>query len=222
MPILYPILAPECQEVTRLCNRFGLTRVDQSPQQPHLIWHQPLRLVIDKQIIDMVKQHQKLRNHLLAKSLMQSPSLTIFDATAGLLSDSQICLALKHQVIACEQHPFLAAMIESFKNHFSLQTLTPLFGDAHHLLPLYSVDVVIIDPMFDDPKTTPKSKKGMQSIKQLVDRKPLDALLPLALKQASLKVMVKQHSTTEPWLPSKLNHQLKSKNHAFRWDIYIP
>ena len=65
---------------------------------------------------------------------MKHAPLTIFDATAGLLGDSQICLALHHQVFACEQHPFLAAMIESFKNHYQLEhVLTPLFGNAFDL-----------------------------------------------------------------------------------------
>ena len=115
----------------------------------------------------------------------------------------------------------LAALFNRFAGTIIENTLKPLFGDAHHYITQQSVDVVIIDPMFDDPKQTPKSKKHMPSIQALVPQKDLSSLLPIALKQARLKVLVKQHASASPWLPNQVNHQLSSKKLSFRWDVYL-
>lgn len=219
----YPLLAPDTLEVQQWCETYHLNRIDQPIEQPFLQWGNPLQLVMDQRPVNMAQPASRLKGHLLLKAFANHRHLTVFDATAGLLGDAQIILALQHTVIACEQHPMLAALIQSFCQHHHLEnTLKPLFGDAHHYITQQSVDVVIIDPMFDDPKQTPKSKKHMQSIQSLVPQKDLSSLLPIALKQARLKVLVKQHASASPWLPNQVNHQLSSKKLSFRWDVYTP
>ena len=50
---------------------------------------------------------------LLKKTLGKSKDvLTIFDATAGLLSDSIIFLSLGHSVVACEQSKILHLLVQ--------------------------------------------------------------------------------------------------------------
>ena len=116
----YPILAPDIPEANQLCQSFGLTRIDEPVHTPFLKWGQPLQLMMHERSINMLQSANHLKGHLLLKAFANHKNLSIFDATAGLLGDTQVALSLHHQVIACEQHPMLAAMIQSFCHHHHL------------------------------------------------------------------------------------------------------
>ena len=90
--------------------------------------------------------------------------ITIFDGTAGLLSDTIIFLALGHKVIACEQSKIIFLLvndaIERAKTELPfLENLVLLNGKSEtQYKETQNIDIVYLDPMYPEP-----SKKVLRS-----------------------------------------------------------
>jgi 16S rRNA (guanine1516-N2)-methyltransferase len=176
---------------------------------------------------DWVGQLQRLyragiRNELLARACLISPTVKIVDATAGLGHDSLLLAWLGASVTMVERHPILAALLMDAKAqaarftderlHQTLTRMTVVFAKSEAYLmdsAIHTeVDVVYLDPMF--PKATtdkkqPLVKKEMQILQYLLSMPRSsdddidwgDELLPLAMNVAK-RVVVKRPRLAEP------------------------
>ena len=197
---------------------------------------------------DWVGQLQRLyragiRNELLARACLISPTVKIVDATAGLGHDSLLLAWLGASVTLVERHPILAALLMDAKAqaarftderlHQTLTRMTVVFAKSETYLmdsAIHTgVDVVYLDPMF--PKATtdkkqPLVKKEMQILQYLlsfprhndIDIDWGDALLPLAMNVAK-RVVVKRPRLAEPLAGIKPAHRWLGD--ACRFDGYF-
>ncbi len=83
--------------------------------------------------------------------------ITIFDGTAGLLSDTIIFLALGHKVVACEQSKIIFLLVNN-----AIERAKPELPFLENLLFLnaksetqykvtHNIDIVYLDPMYPEP-----------------------------------------------------------------------
>lgn len=171
------------------------------------------------------------KQQMLAKAcglnLLKSPH--IIDACAGLGNDGFILASLGAQVTMMERHKNLyqaleQALIEASthpKTQLITQRIRVLEGNAIELLRTHSADVIYLDPMFPKSNKSALNKQSMRILTELVGLdEDADQLLPIALKQAKYRVVVKRpidapllHSSIEP------TYQLRGK--ANRYDIYV-
>ena len=156
---------------------------------------------------------------------------TVVDATAGLGRDSFVLASLGCEVLACERHPVVAALLQDGLRRAALvpdvadiaARIRLHVGAAHALLErglLEQPDVIYLDPMFEhDPKQKAAVKKDMQAFRDVVGQDDDTAeLLDLALQQARCRVVVKRARKAEPLGGKSPSHSLTGK--ANRFDVY--
>jgi 16S rRNA (guanine1516-N2)-methyltransferase len=172
-------------------------------------------------------EHEKHIKKALGKSL---DSLNIFDATAGMLSDTMIFLSLGHQVVACEQSKIIFLLIrdacERAKTSLPfLDNLTLLNGDARDIYNEkkdINFDVIYLDPLY--PKTS-KASKGSGEIdllRKIIDLEGIedagDSIFH-TFQSADCKKIILKRPIKAPLICNKINYQIKGK--STRFDIYI-
>ena len=156
---------------------------------------------------------------------------TVVDATAGLGRDSFVLASLGCEVLACERHPVVAALLQDGLRRAALvpdvadiaSRIRLHVGAAHALLEhglSEQPDVIYLDPMFEhDPKQKAAVKKDMQAFRDVVGQDDDTAeLLDLALQQARCRVVVKRARKAEPLGGKSPSHSLTGK--ANRFDVY--
>ncbi len=170
------------------------------------------------------KKHDSCRAIGLNK-LKQNETIALLDATAGLARDAFIFAKLGAQVTMLERNPTLALTLETALENLNdealKQNLRFIFTDAITYFQSNDIqyDVIYLDPMFSDVDKRAKVKKDMQMLHELIgDNEDADLLLPLALKKAKKRVVVKRHKTS-PFLGNqKPSHQIIGK--STRYDVY--
>ncbi len=197
---------------------------------------------------DWVGQLQRLyragiRNELLARACMVTPTAQIVDATAGLGHDALLLAWLGARMTLVERHPILAALLMDAKNQAmqhaderlqqTLARMTVVFAKSEvYLLDSVirnEVDVIYLDPMFPKAVTEKKKplvKKEMQILQHLLsincsDVSVIDsgeALLPLA-RSAAKRVVVKRPRLAEPLMGIEPDHRWLGD--ACRFDGYF-
>ncbi len=159
-------------------------------------------------------------------------SPTVIDATAGLGRDSFVLASLGCQVLACERHPVVAALLEDgLRRAMDDPEVSEIagrirlhHGSSHQLLDSgmtgFNPDVIYLDPMFEhDPKQKAAVKKDMQAFRHVVGQDEDTAdLLTLALDQARCRVVVKRARKAEPLGGRAPSYSLTGK--ANRFDVY--
>ncbi len=184
-----------------------------------------------------------IRNELLARACMVTPTPRIIDATAGLGHDALLLAWLGAKVTLVERHPILAALLMDAKlqaaSHAderlqqTLARMSVIFAKSEAYLIDSAIqngaDVVYLDPMFPKAPTEKKQplvKKEMQILQYLLSMPRLDdfvidwgdALLPLAMQVAN-RVIVKRPKLASPLADIEPAHRWLGD--ACRFDGYF-
>ncbi|MFL2710553.1 MAG: class I SAM-dependent methyltransferase [Gammaproteobacteria bacterium] len=156
-------------------------------------------------------------------------TLSIFDATAGLLSDSMIFLSLGHKVVALEQSKIIYSLVndalDRAGNKISyLKNLTFINEDsiAFYKKNYENFDVIYLDPMYPIIKKNTKKTGNIEHIKKILeyeelkkeDSEIIEEFLKCKFKKIILKRPLKSKKTY-----SNINYQVKGKTTKF--DIYL-
>jgi 16S rRNA (guanine1516-N2)-methyltransferase len=169
-------------------------------------------------------------SQLLFRAIGQATS--VFDATAGLGSDSFLLASWGFKVTACERNEMIFQLLSDGVERLKLaavndpnlqkifENINLINEDSLHALAKADVDVVYLDPMYPDLKGSALPKKEMQLLRKLfigVDpERETSEVLEAALKAAKKRVVLKR----PPAAPEikKPSHSLEGK--AVRFDIY--
>ena len=102
--------------------------------------------------------------------------LLIFDATAGLLTDSMIFLSLGHKVIAVEQSNIIFSLVKDaiIRAEAKIPELKNLVFLNDNSLDVYKsmteeIDVIYLDPMYPIFKKNTKKSGKIESIKKILE-----------------------------------------------------
>lgn len=158
--------------------------------------------------------------------------ITVLDATAGLGRDAFILASLGCTVQLVERSPIIATLLidglsrasQDPKGARVTQSMTVVSDDAKKILaaitPEDSPDVVYLDPMFPHCAKSALTKIEMRLIRNIVgDDKDADMLLPLALKKARKRVVVKRQRHAPILEGCAPSFVVKGKSN--RYDIYL-
>jgi 16S rRNA (guanine1516-N2)-methyltransferase len=164
----------------------------------------------------------------LGKSIGKLPK--IIDATAGLGRDAFILASVGCHVTMIERNPKIFAMLteaiatERAKDNelaMVLDRMTLLHGDAKTLLPSLSADIIVIDPMHPERKSSALTKIDLRLLRGIVgDNADASLLVQIALKCKCEKVILKWPAQAEALegLP-KPNHSIIGR--TTRYDVFV-
>ena len=172
------------------------------------------------------------KNQLIAKAvgIKSNQPLFVLDATAGLGRDAFVLATLGCNVLMCERSPIIAELLQdglkraSEAAWFSQLSMAVKNVDAGDYLmevaEMNRPDVVYIDPMFPESRSTALVKKEMRVIRAVVGD-DLDAvnLLDLALTAAKKRVVVKRARLAPPISDRKPSFVVEGK--SSRFDVYL-
>jgi 16S rRNA (guanine1516-N2)-methyltransferase len=176
-------------------------------------------------------------NELLGRAvgLGRKPVLKVLDATAGLARDAFVLADLGCELVLCERHPVVAALLEAGLDCALAQgdawlaevcarmRLQPVDARAVSAAVLDSVDVIYLDPMFPPRDKRAAVKKEMALFQQLLERpdgaEDSEDLLAWALDRAVARVVVKRPLRAPPLGGRRPSHELRGK--AVRFDVYV-
>tara|TARA_B100000214_G_scaffold345597_1_gene295606 strand:+ start:36 stop:767 length:732 start_codon:yes stop_codon:yes gene_type:complete len=171
-------------------------------------------------------QHESNLKKALGKNTNQ---LAIFDATAGLLTDTMIFLSLGHKVVAVEQSKILFslvndAILRAEKDIPELKNLKFINGNSIDIYKKknYKCDVIYLDPMYPRLKKNLKKSGNLETIKQIIKLENLDKnndeIISMFLESNYRKIIVKRPFKSDK-THSNINYQVKGK--TTRFDIYL-
>ena len=171
-------------------------------------------------------QHESNLKKALGKNTNQ---LAIFDATAGLLTDTMIFLSLGHKVVAVEQSKILFslvndAILRAEKDIPELKNLKFINGNSIDIYKKknYKCDVIYLDPMYPRLKKNLKKSGNLETIKQIIKLENLDKnndeIISMFLESNYRKIIVKRPLKSKKNY-SNINYQVKGK--TTRFDIYL-
>ncbi len=167
-----------------------------------------------------------------ALGLKQGRSPSVLDATAGLATDAFTLATLGSPVIMLERSTILTTLInDAIKRARNEPALDNLFQQGFCLHNIDAIDymqqlstdnlpdVIYLDPMYPEKKTSARVKKTMQ-ILQLLHGADDNAseLLKSSLQYARKRVVIKRPVHAQPVNTIKPSTHIKSKN--TRYDIY--
>jgi 16S rRNA (guanine1516-N2)-methyltransferase len=171
-------------------------------------------------------QHEGNLKKALGK---KDKKLFIFDATAGLLSDTMIFLSLGHKVVAVEQSKILFCLVNDaiqrardkipYLNNLEFLNDNSLFAYKKQNKVF---DAIYLDPMYPIIKKSTKKRGSINNIKQILEIENLASdekeIIDIFMKYNYKKIIVKRPLKSEKKY-SNINYQVKGK--TTRFDIYI-
>ena len=171
-------------------------------------------------------------NELLGRAvgLGRKQALSLLDATAGLGRDGFVLADLGCQVILCERHPVVAALLSSGMDAAResgdpwltkvIARMQLLPGDARELQNI-TADVIYLDPMFPPRDNSAAVKKEMALFQLLLEgvEDAGEGLLPWALGCNPARVVVKRALRAAPLDGRDPSHCISGK--AVRYDVYV-
>ena len=169
--------------------------------------------------------HEKLLKKTLGRN---NGPLSIFDGTAGLLSDTLIFLALGHRVIACEQSKILFLLISDALKRARdqlpfIENLKLINGNSAEYFKDYkNVDVIYLDPMYPEPKKNILRSGNIALIKDILQIEMIEDCgdnIFFEFKENNYKKIVLKRPIKSDLLDNKFNYQIKGK--STRFDVYI-
>jgi 16S rRNA (guanine1516-N2)-methyltransferase len=155
--------------------------------------------------------------------------LNIFDATAGLLSDSMIFLSLGHNVVAVEQSKIIYLLVNDAihraRNRIPFLKNLKFIHDnsiVSYKKSKKSFDIIYLDPMYPVTKKKIKKSGDLRSIGSILELENLfdkgDYLIDKFMKVDCKKLILKRPLKSEK-IYSNINYQVKGK--TTRFDIYL-
>jgi len=154
--------------------------------------------------------------------------ITIFDGTAGLLSDTIIFLALGHKVVACEQSKIIFLLvndaIERAKSELPfLKNLLFLNAKSEtQYKETDNIDIVYLDPMYPEPSKSLLRSGDISTINHILDIEKIaddgDELF-FNIKKSNFKKIILKRPIKADIIDKNINYQVKGK--STRFDIYI-
>ena len=171
-------------------------------------------------------QHESNLKKALGKNTNQ---LAIFDATAGLLTDTMIFLSLGHKVVAVEQSKILFSLVSDaiFRAENDIPELKNLKFINGNSIDVYreknyQFDAVYLDPMYPILKKNIKKSGNLETIKHILKLENLDKdndeIISMFLESNYRKIIVKRPLKSKKNY-SNINYQVKGK--TTRFDIYL-
>ena len=154
--------------------------------------------------------------------------ITIFDGTAGLLSDTIIFLALGHKVIACEQSKIIFLLvndaIERAKTELPfLENLVLLNGKSEtQYKETQNIDIVYLDPMYPEPSKKVLRSGDISTINHILQIENIDEdgdAIFFSIKDSNFKKIILKRPIKADIIDKNINYQVKGK--STRFDIYI-
>jgi len=154
--------------------------------------------------------------------------ITIFDGTAGLLSDTIIFLALGHKVIACEQSKIIFLLvndaIERAKAELPfLKNLLFLNAKSEtQYKETQNIDIVYLDPMYPEPSKNVLRSGDISTINHILHIENIDDggdTIFFSIKENNFKKIILKRPIKADIIDKNINYQVKGK--STRFDIYI-
>jgi len=149
--------------------------------------------------VDDSETRSRLRGKFALGQACGSPrtGMTVLDATAGLGTDLLSLYARGYQVSACERHPVLWALIDSYLLARGFSAIDLRLVDAVEVLadqPAEVFDVIYLDPMFPEHRKKALPGKAMQYLRDLLPAQEQDVglLLESARRVATDRVVLKR------------------------------
>jgi 16S rRNA (guanine1516-N2)-methyltransferase len=177
-------------------------------------------------------RHLQNQKQLLAKAIgaKTHPKADILDLTAGLGNDGFVLAQLGFSVTLLERSPMIATLLDdglhrALKNEkYSKITLQLIHTDAFIYLNTIQTntapDIIYLDPMYPHSNKSALAKKEMRLLRKIVGNDTdAESLLPLALKHAQKRVVVKRPRKADFLAELRPHHSIFGKQHRF--DIYL-
>ena len=155
--------------------------------------------------------------------------LNIFDATAGLLSDSMIFLSLGHSVVAVEQSKIIYLLLKDAIRRAKdaipfLSNIKLINGNSINVIKKIetSFDIIYLDPMYPILKNNIKKSGELSAIRSILAIEKLssneDSLINNFMGIDYKKIILKRPLKSKK-IYSNINYQVKGR--TTRFDIYL-
>ena len=188
----------------------------------------PLKINIQKGALGWRLARAQHETHLKKAIGKTDRPLRILDATAGLLGDSMIMLALGHSVTAYEQSKILYMLLNNELNQLS-ETDSHLINFqlinsnvCETKFNEESFDVIYFDPMYPEDKASSARRSDLKKINSILEIEGLasdpESTFTYLRNIPSTKLIVKRPLKADAFKGS-INYQIKGK--SVRFDIYL-
>lgn len=188
----------------------------------------PLKINIQKGALGWRLARAQHETHLKKAIGKTDRPLRILDATAGLLGDSMIMLALGHSVTAYEQSKILYMLLNNELNQLS-ETDSNLINFqlinsnvCETKFNEESFDVIYFDPMYPEDKASSARRSDLKKINSILEIEGLasdpESTFTYLRNIPSTKLIVKRPLKADAFKGS-INYQVLGK--SVRFDIYL-
>ena len=169
-------------------------------------------------------------NELVARAVGAAPGRRVLDATAGLGGDACILAWLGCQVTLLERSAVLAAVLQDslrrWADHEVTRDMTARLTLEHRDAFSYlcdntlEVDVVYLDPMFPEKKTSAAVRGEMQLLQRFLGHgSDPTTLLQAALDSGAGRVVLKRPPDDRWQPPHPPSHVIGNRN--ARYDVFV-
>ena len=171
-------------------------------------------------------QRQKInpKKDLLCRSVgyKGEPDFTVFDGTLGMAKDALHLLSCGAKVVGVERNPVIHFLLQQSleKGRDFLAGLQIVAGESLEILQQWApqVDVVYLDPMFENLKQKSAPKKGLAFLREISGTEGgVSEIVEKAIKLGVKRVVVKRPLKSEN-LYGKPNIVYEGK--LIRYDVY--
>ena len=188
----------------------------------------PLKIDIQKGALGWRLARAQHETHLKKAIGKTDRPLRILDATAGLLGDSMIMLALGHSVTAYEQSKILYTMLnyqlnqlsETDSNSLNFQLINSNVCETN--LSEESFDVIYFDPMYPEDKASSARRSDLKKVNSILEIEGLasdpEPTFTYLRSIPKTKLIVKRPLKVDAFKGS-INYQITGK--SVRFDIYL-
>ena len=188
----------------------------------------PLKINIQKGALGWRLARAQHETHLKKAIGKTDRPLRILDATAGLLGDSMIMLALGHSVTAYEQSKILYTMLNNELNQLS-ETDSNLLNFqlinsnvCETKFSQESFDIIYFDPMYPEDRASSARRSDLKKINSILEIEGLasepESTFTYLRNIPSTKLIVKRPLKADAFEGS-INYQITGK--SVRFDIYL-
>ena len=165
-----------------------------------------------------------------AIGMKNNPVPNIVDATAGLGRDAFLLASLGAKITLIERskhmHQLLLqgmenARLENQETAEIISRMTLIYGDAKELLPDMAPEIILIDPMHPERKSSALVKQDLRQIREIVGTdEDSSELMQIALASATKRVVLKWPQKAPPManIPNP-SHQITGK--STRYDVFM-